>query len=229
MAGSSQKFIARNRAPRVQIEYDVELYGAEKKIQLPFVMGVLSDLSGKPADPLAPVAERKFLNGNCPGVVAAPNQSGGGSKFRERLDRPARASHRIVFEGMPHAEEKQKQCAFCPLPEGGGAGSSDQHECVDLESSVPQGMDRVPQREEAAEGIGQDIESERNSRRDRCQLLQGEADRQAGAARNREPEFAEPSFFASVSMRFGHALTQPGQDELTEAGSAAVQPTPTGS
>jgi type VI secretion system protein ImpB len=35
---SSQKFIARNRAPRVQIEYDVELYGAEKKIQLPFVM-----------------------------------------------------------------------------------------------------------------------------------------------------------------------------------------------
>lgn len=62
MAGSSQKFIARNRAPRVQIEYDVELYGAEKKVQLPFVMGVLSDLSGKPADPLAPVADRKFLD-----------------------------------------------------------------------------------------------------------------------------------------------------------------------
>jgi type VI secretion system protein ImpB len=62
MATSSQKFIARNRAPRVQIEYDVELYGAEKKIQLPFVMGVLSDLSGKPSEPLPPVAERKFLN-----------------------------------------------------------------------------------------------------------------------------------------------------------------------
>lgn len=61
MVTSSQKFIARNRAPRVQIEYDVELYGAEKKIQLPFVMGVLSDLSGKPADPLQPVADRKFL------------------------------------------------------------------------------------------------------------------------------------------------------------------------
>jgi type VI secretion system protein ImpB len=58
---SSTKFIARNRAPRVQIEYDVELYGAEKKIQLPFVMGVLSDLSGKPEKPLPPVAERKFL------------------------------------------------------------------------------------------------------------------------------------------------------------------------
>ncbi|HEX2830711.1 MAG TPA: type VI secretion system contractile sheath small subunit [Burkholderiales bacterium] len=61
MAQSSQKFIARNRAPRVQIEYDVELYGAEKKVQLPFVMGVLADLSGKPTEPLPPVADRKFL------------------------------------------------------------------------------------------------------------------------------------------------------------------------
>ena len=61
MAQSSQKFIARNRAPRVQIEYDVELYGAEKKVQLPFVMGVMSDLSGKPAVALPPVQDRKFL------------------------------------------------------------------------------------------------------------------------------------------------------------------------
>jgi type VI secretion system protein ImpB len=61
---SSQKFIARNRAPRVQIEYDVELYGAEKKIQLPFVMGVLADLSGKPAQPLPLVDDRKFLDIN---------------------------------------------------------------------------------------------------------------------------------------------------------------------
>ncbi|MGH7042150.1 MAG: type VI secretion system contractile sheath small subunit [Acetobacteraceae bacterium] len=58
---SSQKFVARNRAPRVQIEYDVETYGAEKKVQLPFVVGVLADLSGKPEEPLAPVADRKFL------------------------------------------------------------------------------------------------------------------------------------------------------------------------
>ena len=58
---SSQKFIARNRMPRVQIEYDVEVYGAEKKVQLPFVMGVMADLSGKPEEPLAPVAERKML------------------------------------------------------------------------------------------------------------------------------------------------------------------------
>jgi type VI secretion system protein ImpB len=58
---SSQKFIARNRCPRVQIEYDVELYGAEKKVELPFVMGVMADLSGKPAEALPPVGDRKFL------------------------------------------------------------------------------------------------------------------------------------------------------------------------
>ncbi|EIC30786.1 MULTISPECIES: type VI secretion system contractile sheath small subunit [Methylomicrobium] len=61
MAESSQKFIQRNRAPRVQIEYDVEVYGSQKKVQLPFVMGVLSDLSGKPSEPLPPVADRKLL------------------------------------------------------------------------------------------------------------------------------------------------------------------------
>lgn len=61
MADSSQKFIARNRAPRVQIEYDVELYGAEKKVQLPFVMGVMSDLAGKSEVAQPAVADRKFL------------------------------------------------------------------------------------------------------------------------------------------------------------------------
>ena len=58
---NSQKIIARNRAPRVQIEYDVEIYNAEKKEQLPFVMGVLADLSGKSADELPPVDDRNPL------------------------------------------------------------------------------------------------------------------------------------------------------------------------
>lgn len=65
MPESSQKFMARNRASRVQIEYEVELYGAEKRVQLPFVMGVLADLSGQSAAPPAvaavALAERKFL------------------------------------------------------------------------------------------------------------------------------------------------------------------------
>ncbi len=58
---SSQKFIQRNRAPRVQIEYDLEVYGSAKKVTLPFVMGVMADLSGKPAEALASVDQRKFL------------------------------------------------------------------------------------------------------------------------------------------------------------------------
>lgn len=61
MSGSSQKFIARNRSPRVQIEYDVELYGTKKKVQIPFVVGVMADLSGRPAQPPVPVAQRKLL------------------------------------------------------------------------------------------------------------------------------------------------------------------------
>lgn len=58
---SGQKFIARNRAPRVQIEYDVEPYGSDKKVELPFVMGVMADLVGQPVEPLPDIAERKFL------------------------------------------------------------------------------------------------------------------------------------------------------------------------
>ncbi|QNB14638.1 type VI secretion system contractile sheath small subunit [Paraburkholderia tropica] len=61
-SNSSQKLIARNRPPRVQIEYDVEIYGSEKKVELPFVMGVLADLSGKPVEPLPAVADRTFLD-----------------------------------------------------------------------------------------------------------------------------------------------------------------------
>ncbi|HEK1094940.1 TPA: type VI secretion system contractile sheath small subunit [Proteus mirabilis] len=60
-SNSGQKFIARNRAPRVQIEYDVEIYGSERKIQLPFVMGVMSDLIGIPIEPQPSLEERKFL------------------------------------------------------------------------------------------------------------------------------------------------------------------------
>ncbi|NDR59048.1 type VI secretion system contractile sheath small subunit [Aliiruegeria sabulilitoris] len=61
MMSSSQKFLGRNRAPRVQIEYDVELYGAQKKVQLPFVMGVMADLAGKSEVEQPGVADRKFL------------------------------------------------------------------------------------------------------------------------------------------------------------------------
>jgi type VI secretion system protein ImpB len=58
---SGQKFIARNRAPRVQIEYDLETNGAMEKKSIPFVMGVLADLSGKSAEELPEIEQRKAL------------------------------------------------------------------------------------------------------------------------------------------------------------------------
>lgn len=62
MNNSAQKFISRNRSPRVQIEYDVEIYGAEKKINLPFVMGVMSGLSGNNTEEQPAIQDRKFLD-----------------------------------------------------------------------------------------------------------------------------------------------------------------------
>jgi type VI secretion system protein ImpB len=59
---SSQKFIARNRAPRVQIEYDLETNGAMQKKEIPFVMGVLADLSGKSSEELPDIEQRKALD-----------------------------------------------------------------------------------------------------------------------------------------------------------------------
>ncbi len=59
---SGQKFIRRNRAPRVHITYE-DPYDTEKLIELPFVMGVMADLSGNaPGVEKAEVAERKFLD-----------------------------------------------------------------------------------------------------------------------------------------------------------------------
>jgi type VI secretion system protein ImpB len=61
-SSDGQKFIGESRAPRVQIEYDVELYGSQKKVELPFVAGVMADLSGDNTEVLAPVEDRNFVD-----------------------------------------------------------------------------------------------------------------------------------------------------------------------
>jgi type VI secretion system protein ImpB len=58
---SLQKDITRVRPPRVHLTYDVETGGAIQKKELPFVAGVLADLSGDAAVPLPPVKNRKFV------------------------------------------------------------------------------------------------------------------------------------------------------------------------
>ncbi len=61
MSESTQKKLDRVRPPRVQITYDVETGGALEMKELPFVVGVMADLSGKPATPLPKLKERKFV------------------------------------------------------------------------------------------------------------------------------------------------------------------------
>ena len=60
MAESLQHKLDRVRRPRVQITYDVETGGAMEKVELPFVVGVMADLSGQPKEALRPMKERKF-------------------------------------------------------------------------------------------------------------------------------------------------------------------------
>jgi len=61
MAESTQHVLSRVRPPRVQITYDVEIGNAIEKKELPFVLGILADLSGKPAEALPLVRDRKFV------------------------------------------------------------------------------------------------------------------------------------------------------------------------
>jgi len=58
---STQHKLDRVRPPRVQITYDVETGDAIEMKELPFVLGVLSDLSGKPEEPLPRLRDRKFV------------------------------------------------------------------------------------------------------------------------------------------------------------------------
>jgi len=61
MNNSRQGWVGRNRPPRVQITYDVEIGDAVEKKELPFVVGVMSDLSGQPASPLPKLKSRRFV------------------------------------------------------------------------------------------------------------------------------------------------------------------------
>jgi len=61
---STQQKLSRVRAPRVQITYDVEVGNAIEMKELPFVMGVLGDLTGQPEKPLAALKDRKFVEIN---------------------------------------------------------------------------------------------------------------------------------------------------------------------
>ena len=97
MSESKQKVIERNRAPRVQIAYDVEHYGSPTTIELPFVMGVMADLAGESETREAkkPVGERSFVE----------TDAGRFSKFMEALS--PRVKTRVA-NTLPGAEAEEE-------------------------------------------------------------------------------------------------------------------------
>lgn len=93
MAESTQHILDRVRPPRVQITYDVEIGNAIVMKELPFVFGVIADLSGMPEDPLPPIKMRKFVEVDRDNVtdfmasvnprlaIQVPNRLGGDEQF----------------------------------------------------------------------------------------------------------------------------------------------------
>ena len=74
MTESTQHVLDRVRPPRVQITYDVEIGNAIIMKELPFVIGVMADLSGMPVDMLPPIKQRKFVEidrDNLPAFMAS--------------------------------------------------------------------------------------------------------------------------------------------------------------
>ena len=87
-ADSRQHTLDRVRRPRVQITYDVETNGAMRKIELPFVIGVLADLSGMPKDAPKPLKERKFVPIDTMGALTGTE--GKATMFYLRTQNPPR-------------------------------------------------------------------------------------------------------------------------------------------
>jgi type VI secretion system protein ImpB len=97
MSESKSKVIERNRAPRVQISYDVEHYGSPTTIELPFVMGVMADLAGASQTPEAskPLGERAFVE----------TDAGRFPRFMEALGPRVKAR---VKNTLPQAEGEER-------------------------------------------------------------------------------------------------------------------------
>src|SRR5207253_2005389 len=103
---STQQKLSRIRAPRVHLTYEVEVGGAIQMKELPFVVGVLSDLSGKPDEPLPRLKDRKFVEidrDNLDKVLAA--------KAKPRARRP---------NPMSAAEQSAKAASAATTTQEGG-------------------------------------------------------------------------------------------------------------
>lgn len=98
---SGAKFIGRNRAPRVQIDYDCEIL-SDKKRELPFIMGVMADLSGDPKESLPAINERKFteIDGENFDDVLKDNKPRVAYQVNNTLTGEGKMNVDITFESM---------------------------------------------------------------------------------------------------------------------------------
>jgi type VI secretion system protein ImpB len=117
---SLQHKLDRVRRPRVQITYDVETNGAMQKIELPFVVGVMADLSGQPKESLRPLKERKFVpidrdNFNDVLAKATPRLA---MKVQNRLtDEDTKLAVELNFKSMDDFEPARIANQVAPLKE----------------------------------------------------------------------------------------------------------------
>jgi hypothetical protein len=135
------------------------------------------------------------------GAVRSTDRGASGRQLGERFNRALRAAPRIVFERVAQTEQEQKQRAFGERAERGGASGSDQHQGIDFELLQAKVVDRLAQREKAAEAVCADVECRRQPFRGVCdQLFDAEADRQKGAAGQREDQLGIRTENAAMRM-----------------------------
>src|SRR5260370_967141 len=117
MAESLQHKLDRVRRPRVQITYDVETNGALQKTELPFVVGVLADLSGAPKDPLRPIKDRKMVQidrDNFNGVLAtsAPRPAMRGNNESDGRESPCPPLNKVKRPpARPTPSRRRRVCS----------------------------------------------------------------------------------------------------------------------
>jgi type VI secretion system protein ImpB len=117
---SLQHKLDRVRRPRVQITYDVETNGAMQKVELPFVVGVMADLSGQPKEALRPLKDRKFVpidrdNFNEVLAKATPRLA---MKVQNRLtDEDTKLAVELNFKSMDDFDPARVAGQIAPLKE----------------------------------------------------------------------------------------------------------------
>jgi type VI secretion system protein ImpB len=117
---SLQHKLDRVRRPRVQITYDVETNGAMQKVELPFVVGVMADLSGQPKEALRPLKDRKFVpidrdNFNDVLAKATPRLA---MKVQNRLtDEDTKLAVELNFKSMDDFDPAKVAGQIAPLKE----------------------------------------------------------------------------------------------------------------